>query len=71
MAAYVLVGREFESSDVLGVYSSRDAAIAARDKYVARLSTDEVHSLSDYYLYEIYPCVMDAPSTDVLNREVI
>lgn len=72
MTVYVLVGEvEYEGSEVLGVYGSRDQALAARDEYAARVEADAEGSMTEYDRYSVYPCVMGAVASAVLHREVI
>ena len=56
---YVLIGGvEYEGSDVLGVFSSHEQAVAARDHYVAELASDS--ELYEYGYYRVQEFELDA-----------
>lgn len=60
VTVYILEGSFlFEGSDVLGVYSSFEAAQSARDVYIDRVNKDT--DLNDYDAYDIHCFVLDTP----------
>lgn len=60
VTVYILEGSFlFEGSDILGVYSSFEAAQSARDVYIDRVNEDT--DLNDYDTYDIHCFVLDTP----------
>ena len=66
MTVCVLVGViDYEFSDVLGVYATRQLALEARDAYVARCEADTDFSMTDYDRYEVLPFEMNVAAAAV------